>query len=394
MSIILHQDFLGTDRHLLLRGTEIKWTLDTTADFTYGACNSSRSIEPLLELYGIDLPDLIPPRFKKAMSECGARKPLWSAVVPKRLYNRNLKDVLQKLAAAEEEIAKSEYTKVFLGSNRLFDALHHSLIDVPACKKILSTEDNHVLKSILAMSREAKCPAPIYDRVSTKTGRLTIKQGPQALTLKKEYRSIFKPKSTSSKIYEIDFASLEPRVASNIANRSPGDDVYLSFMEHAGLSITRDAAKLAVLCSLYGAGKYNLQKQLKKQGSDMTADYLIRRVKEYFSVNDLLSSLRQQVKLTGKIENYFGRPIVVDDARDSVLVNNFLQSTAVDISLLGFADFCEVMKDKLTPLFVIHDALFFEAKDEYIKDIKEYLVDGFCHTRLGRFPLTITEFKT
>lgn len=394
MSVLLHREFLGTNQHILLKNSMIRWTDEDTGEFVYGGKNNDRSIHPFLKLLSIDVPDLIPKEFIRAMSICGSESPQWQSILPKRLYNDNLKRLITCLSEAEKQISECRYTPIYKQTNSLFKMLRPSFLDVGACDDILRREDNHIVKNILNVSSGGLCPVPLYDRVSTKTGRLTIKQGPQVLTLKKEFRSIFKPRSKTSRLYEVDFSSLEPRVASNIARRSPGDDVYSSFMEYAGItSITRDAAKLAVLCSLYGAGKYNLQNQLRKQSSAVSADFLIESVKEYFKIDPLLKTLKKQAGELGMIENYFGRPILVDDERAPVLINNYLQSTAVDVSLLGFTDFCSKLSDKILPLFVIHDALFFEAENNYLKEIKCYLDSGFCYSGLGKFPLTITEFK-
>lgn len=392
MDILVHREFLGTPLHALLSDSMLKWTSSEKCDLIYGAKKNPKSIEPLLRLFQIEIPELVPKQFKRALHTCGDESPPWQMIIPKRLYNKNLKAVLKSLSQAIIEIKDSKYCSVYLESNKLFQYLQPATLDIEKSKKILTSEDNHIVRSILGMSEGTKCPIPIYDRVSTKTGRLTIKQGPQVLTLKKDYRDIFRANSSSAKLYEVDFSSLEPRVASNIAQRSPGKDVYMSFMEYAGINISRDAAKLAVLCSLYGAGKYNLQNQLKKQNSKVSADFLIRKVKDYFSVNKLLTSLKSQAKESGFIKNYFDRPIIIDDARDSVLINNYLQSTAVDVSLMGFKKFCDDMKDKIRPVFIIHDALFFELEDNYLSDVKEYLSNGFDLEGLGNFPLTITEF--
>ena len=121
------------------------------------------------------------------------------------------------------------------------------------------------------MSKNSMLPVPAYDRVSTKTGRLTIKSGPQILTLKREFRSIFSPSSSKSKLFEIDFISLEPRVALNFANVHASNDVYLSFIQNSGINISRDAAKLAVLCSLYGAGETRLDALLRKETTEINS---------------------------------------------------------------------------------------------------------------------------
>lgn len=395
MSVLVHKNVLGTQKHALLKDGMLKWTdFVDSGDLKYGVTGSPASIEPLLEIFKIHVPELVPLPFRRAMEVCGEPNPLWSAVMPRPLYNGRLKDVLSSLSEAFIRISTSSYYEVYKKSNNLFKMLQPSCLNTERCRLILESEDNHVVRGILKASSAGLCQAPIYDRASTKTGRLTIKTGPQVLTLKKEYRDIFVPSHKNKKIFEVDFSSLEPRVASNIAQRSHNDDVYLSFMDFSGIKISRDAAKLAVLCALYGASSYNLQRQLREQGSSVSAASLIQKVNEYFSINELAFGLKKQAADTMSIENYFGRPIAVDDVRPAVLINNYLQSTAVDVSLLGFEKISTDMREKIRPLFIIHDAMFFEAEESHLSEIGEYLSNGFTIEGLGKFPLKVTKVKT
>ena len=391
MRLLIHKDYLGTPHHAALKDELFSWTDSLECDMVFGEESSLSSIEPLLKIFSVEIPELVPKRFRIAMEACGVSKAPWSSVVPKPLFNKNLRALIQSLLDSALRVESSNYFEVYKESNRVFDFLVPAVIDLEACEKILSKEDNHVVRSIVRGAQGCKTPVPIYDRASTKTGRLTIKSGPQVLTLKKEYRRIFKPSDKSRKIYEVDFSSLEPRVASNIAQRDPGDDVYTSFMKFSGIEISRDAAKLAVLCALYGASTYNLQKQLKEQGSSVTANSLILKVNEYFNISPLAAMLKKEAAENHLIENYFGRPIVVDDPRPSVLVNNYLQSTAVDVSLLGFKKICSDMSGAISPLFIIHDAMFFEADESSLSRVVEYLSSGITIDGLGNFPLKVTE---
>lgn len=391
MRLLIHKNYLGTPHHAVIKDSMFSWTDSLECDMAFGAESSLPSIEPLFKIFGTETPELVPKRFRAAMEVCGVSKAPWSSVVPKSLFNKNLRALIQSLLDSALRVESSSYFEVYKESNRVFDFLAPAVIDLEACERILSKEDNHVVRSIVRGAQGCKTPVPIYDRASTKTGRLTIKSGPQVLTLKKEYRRIFKPSDKSRKIYEVDFSSLEPRVASNIAQRDPGNDVYTSFMKFSGIEISRDAAKLAVLCALYGASTYNLQKQLKEQGSNMTANSLILKVNEYFNISPLATMLKKEAAENHLIENYFGRPIVVDDPRPSVLVNNYLQSTAVDVSLLGFKKICSDMSGTISPLFIIHDAMFFEADECSLSRVVEYLSSGFTIDGLGNFPLKVTE---
>jgi hypothetical protein len=392
MDLLVHNRVTGF-RNLLLGKESFSWSDSSASEVTYGFTSDHRSVEPLFKLFNIEISPLAPEKYLKAMKACGVDIAPWNMVIPKKHFKQLFQRFVQDLQQGMSALDNLSYTEVYTESNKLFSRLAHSRVDLDMCKSILAKDENHILKSILGMSSSGYAPIPMYDRVSTKTGRLTIKAGPQVLTLKKEYRSVFIPSSPNTALYEIDFSSLEPRVASNLASRDVVQDVYTSFIKQAGLDVCRDVAKLAVLCSLYGASKYSLEKQLKNQKSNVTALQLMKSVKEYFCVDGLTGILRSQSRDKGVISNYFDRPIVVDDARDSILINNFLQSTAVDISLLGFEEFTRIFHNEVTPLFVIHDALIFEADPSKISRVNEYLYEGFKIKGLGNFPLKITELK-
>lgn len=395
MNILLHKKYLGTSQHALLKDSMLKWvSCDDQDCLVYGGDNGHyRSLEPLVKIMEDEVPALVPSEYTRMMQICGEANPQWRYVIPSDTYNKNLKNVIRSLTEIQERLPSFEYFKTYVDSQDVFRRLVPASINRKVCEEILKKEDNSIVKNILDSSKDARALIPQYDRSSTKTGRLVVKGGPQVLTLKKEYRNIFIPSSKGSKIYEVDFSSLEPRVAANISRDHVGADVYSSFIEHYGIRITREAAKLAVLCAMYGAGNATLKSQLKKQGLDTSPDYLIKKVKEYFGVSDLVKKLRAQLSTSGMIFNYFGRPINVDDNRDSLLLNNYLQSTAVDVALLGFSKFCQELGDKVLPLFIIHDALFFEAKDIDFAEICEYLSNGFSIESFGNFPLKITEFE-
>jgi DNA polymerase I-like protein with 3'-5' exonuclease and polymerase domains len=316
----------------------------------------------------------------------------WRHVLPKSVFMESFKRYVTDLSKIEELFSSSDYPSFFLASNKLFDNLQRSKVDTTLLRKLLKSNDSHVLRHMLSGSVESFLEVPTYDRTSTKTGRLTIKKGPQVLTLKREFRSIFTPTKSNRVLFEIDFISLEPRVALNFANVHASNDVYLSFLESSGIKVSRDTAKLAVLCSLYGAGNLRLERLLQKESANITARYLMKAVTQYFRVADLKHHLFSQAR-EGLIQNYFGRPIEIDDARESILINNYLQSTAADVAIAGFNDFAKRFAGKCRPLFVIHDALVIDVDIEYLEDIKRYVTNGYNVPNLGNFPLKIKEFS-
>ena len=395
MRLLIHSKITGLPYDIVLQDGMMKpFNTSDTYDFCMGDRSSSKSVEGLLKLHDYELEDLVPSEYRNSFKECGYSGEVpWSYAIPTRKYKELLLPFLKKIQDVVDCVEESTYSEFFQETNEIFSLLKPCRFDERQCKDILGEADNHVISSLIKMSKGGLLPPPSYSRSSTKTGRLVVKKGPQILTLKKEHRSVLKPCVEGNKLYEIDFVSLEPRVALNLAGESCGEDVYESFASASGLEVSRDVSKLAVLCALYGAGKYRLEGLLGKEDSKVSAKKLIESVKEYFKVRELSRELETQAK-EGKILNYFGRPIDVDDARPSILVNNFLQSSAVDIALVGFLDFCRLMNGSIRPLYIIHDALVFEADPKNIAHVIEYVDNGYEVENLGKFPLKITEMNS
>ncbi len=123
MSLLIHKDYLGMDTHALLKDSMISWTESIEAVMTYGSPGDPRGIEPLFKIFGCEISDLVPEKFRKAMQACNAKNPLWSVVVPKSIYNKNFKRVVQQVASSYSEVTESSYYEVYEQSNRVFARL-------------------------------------------------------------------------------------------------------------------------------------------------------------------------------------------------------------------------------------------------------------------------------
>jgi hypothetical protein len=126
--------------------------------------------------------------------------------------------------------------------------------------------------------------------------------------------------------------------------------------------VTRAAVKQAVISALYGSSSSALVEAL---GGRREAQGLIREVKEYFHVPELAARLRSEMSKSGdRMHNYFGRPLldIKPDDPDSRLISYYVQSSAVDVSLLGFKDFtARVASHGIVPIYVIHDAILLDV---------------------------------
>ena len=83
------------------------------------------------------------------------------------------------------------------------------------------------------------------------------------------------------------------------------------------------------------------------------------------------------------IENYYGRPVQTEGARGRHLLSLWLQSSAADAALKGFANFFRANRN-LNPHWVIHDACVFSGEGNFPEEI---IIDGM------RFPITCEEVK-
>ena len=400
MSLFICKDAIGTEQNLLLEDDQARWSVDECpAAFTYGCGNRSNAIEPLLHLFNITLPELIPPEFIQAMRSCGVDENIpWIQVLPKKKFMEKFRGFVSALSSAEKSVASNEYSHFFIKTNKILGELHTCQLDVEMAKRELEKTASAALSSFLKASKEATITPPKYSRVSTKTGRLTVKAGPQILTLKKEYREVLQSQFSGGSLFEIDFTSLEPRVAFNITAGDkllPGEksptDLYQFFIEKQRIDIQRETAKLAVLCSLYGAGTSKLRSVLQSDGSTFSADMLVKRVESFFGLKELFKTLNDQAQ-TGYITNFYGRPIEVTDARRNILVNNFLQSTAVDVALAGF---CQIVENipSCRPVFIIHDALIMDVPNGQEDKLQDIVAKGFSDEKMGHFPLKLTRLK-
>ena len=125
MSLFICKRSIGTSKNLLLENGNACWTdLTVKATFTYGCGNQVNSIEPLLTLFDITLPELIPHEFRDAMKVCGVESNIpWQLVMPRRLFAHYLKPFLSKLSDAEKVVQENAYSHFFIQNNRVLNWL-------------------------------------------------------------------------------------------------------------------------------------------------------------------------------------------------------------------------------------------------------------------------------
>lgn len=232
----------------------------------------------------------------------------------------------------------------------------------------LNKETNLSVVSILKSFLENK--GIKYNNFGTKTGRLTVSQGPNILTLKKDYRDIFQSRfGNDGKLISIDFSSLEVRLLLLEAGKNISGDIYQKISDLTKNVIPRDVIKKILISMLYGASQESLLKLCSNFVDDSYGLKFLLNLKSLFKINDLLEKLRFEARTYGKITNKFGRNIKTDAEDDGILLNYYFQSTGADFSLVTFNDFLNSIDIEVEPVFVIHDSLVLDIKNTDIQKI-------------------------
>jgi hypothetical protein len=111
-------------------------------------------------------------------------------------------------------------------------------------------------------------------------------------------------------------------------------------------------------------------------------------------VGDLLKRLRSEHNENGFIRNRYRRRIETPDPGDGQLLNSYLQSTGVDVALLGFSEITRRLNpEHAVPVALLHDALILDTTQEFADKIGATLsvpVPGF----IGKFPIKVSAFNT
>lgn len=299
----------------------------------------------------------------------------WKTIIPKEEFLSNVEEFVLNIVEQIEQKNLS-YLQIYQQYEFLFKKLKPAKINVKNCFKYLeiaSPGQKEIIKSFLPNEGYSKTIQ--YSNLETITGRLSVLSGPNILLLKKDYRDIIDSRfGKEGKIVYLDFSSLEPRVLMAITKPDRAkllpQDIYTEFKQEINLDeLDRNTVKIALISQLYGANEETLYKQLQKKISD--PEEVISSIKDFFGIDDLRSSLKERFLHSNNryIQNYYDRYIMCNNAKPYVLLNYFIQSTAVDVALQGFTKIIKKiygaqLQDVIVPLFVLHDALILDVHED------------------------------
>jgi hypothetical protein len=399
MRIAIHPSVLGVENYLSYDSDSGSYTwsaVEPPGTWIFGDVATTKSLDILLGLYNM-VPPIIGSKahlraFQSILQPKSIKIP-WHNAIPAHSFHNMLKDLVIVLTQALEMYHDCAYGETFIAERAFIQGLSRASVDRVRLHEYIKNEQNPTLMSILKSFLPIdgnETPQIVYDQLSTATGRLIVKRGPMILTLSKKYRNLLTSSYKEGNVIQLDFVSLEPRVAKMVSGSCDVEDLYSDISEKLfDGSLARNVTKLAVLCALYGASPRRLQNML---GAEHNAAVVIREIRRYFKSSELEARLIKSFRANGHVTNFFGRKLVPDKPDTNILFSHYVQSTAADVALLGFQSFIEKVDNlglKVKPIFVIHDALIIDVAKESLASIREAAQGGIHVDGMGSFPVSI-----
>jgi len=296
--------------------------------------------------------------------------PPWWKIMPRQAYRDDLHELARDVVGLCEPTDMDYYLNVFEPTRAIVGDLVGCHIDGDTYHTFVAeagTDTSTAVLSTFSHDEGGMCHPTRYDVVGSRTGRMTVLDGPNILTLKKEYRKMITSRWCGGRVVMLDYSSLEARVLAYEAGLNLPEDIYRHISDEILGGVSRDVAKISVISTLYGGGVSRLTQYVDAD----TAHHMVDSVRRLFKVDELTLRLREQLKQLGFIRNFYGRRIQTPTS-DHVLVNSYAQSTGVDVAMLGFKVVCDRLKHmKSLPMFVLADALIIDIHPDEVDTIDE-----------------------
>ena len=354
------------------------WTDEPPEDCSRIGFYPEDDLAIISRLTGIEIPATPEEKYLIPFQRLGLKKALWSKSMPRKAY----KDYFQRIQNAIRLNVASDQYEYFENritrQQKLISSLQPAHIDEKIFARRYAdpaTVNKSVLTSFTPMKGATRKVG--YNLTGTSTGRLTISEGPQILTLKAEMRDILTSRYEGGKIMQFDYVSLEPRVALILSGQDPVKDIYTDLCDKVlDSQHGRQTAKLLTIATLYGMGVRRVKELIGV--SKHTAYEVLKKLEIFFGVSEVKAHLEEEAK-SGFIKNHFGRNIRVRNDASHVLYNNYIQSSAMDAALEGFYQIVQGVEregDKCVPLFLLHDAIIFDCHPECFDKLEDIMASG------------------
>ena len=268
--------------------------------------------------------------------------------------------------------------------------VYSNLSEVKASDEFIATintfEKSGIIKQILdKKTNDGYFELPRYNLFSSKTGRPYIVSGTNWQQLSKKHKNVIKSRWDDGKIVEFDYNGCEIRAAFYVSGNTEianiQTDVYEYILDYLVSEleikeIERKKIKNFVILFLFGASKNTLARLVKLSLEETERVYA--SLNKLFNVQKINELVLKTKSKTG-INNFFRRQIVTNEQKTETLVQNYIQSTAIDICHSGYASLVKhIVNNKLNTkvLYTKHDAIKLDVHPDelvYLDKFKELL---------------------
>ena len=386
---------LGTSDNLVINDDYFSWINYVPSDVVTLGSNktSALSLDYVAKLFRKPIPtfgNLPHAKFFKSIG-MEPHDVHWQRALDTVTYKETINEMIGGSRGLMDEYEKSGYSETLTKRLEVLSSLEKAAVNERELAAMINSETDTTQMSNLKTFMPHKgsggfSNVPIYTGVGTSTGRMKIERGPQILTLRKSHRGLIKSSWENGDVISIDYSSLEPRVALALSGHAPEGDVYEWIdKEVFGGSLGRTRAKILTLSLIYGMSLHSAR---NRYGDIKQSDK--NRLLSMFSVNETKKALEETDR--DELRNYFGRPIFPD--KESKLFNSYIQSTAVDVAMIGFGKIISALRDVggCRPLFLIHDEIICDVPSGVLSSAQE-IFRGGIEINLGnknvRFPVTV-----
>lgn len=282
------------------------------------------------------------------------------------LSNDQIRDRFLRLGSILENL-DDDYLQVYISNRQFLDSLQSYRYDFDAANKYVSDSSIDLSHDFITGHMNEDVLSNAYSMHSSVTGRLTVTEGINFLVLPKWTRSYLRSPN-GDKLVEFDLNALEPTVL--FQHLMPGEfdsesDLYTSVGNRwFDKSLNRDQLKQITISLSYGAS----DKALCAAAGDFSQEMKrrISHMKKELGLKKFGRELKKELEGNGYIKNMSGRKIFPkSNPNIGTLINNFVQSSAVDVSLELFRKITETCE--IQPHIVIHDALYISGNVDSIK---------------------------
>lgn len=277
----------------------------------------------------------------------------WELIIPKTEFNEWTAKILEYIKSIALRVPQKTifyYLNHFKEGQYVIDSMTVPTFNI---EHLQAAQFAGKKQTISSLKRKIS-----YERFSTRTGRLTVVDGPRILTMPKQLRQkAFIASEKNKSIVTFDYISLDPRVALSIAGSSIANeiDIYERLKTFTS-SKNRDDIKKTTMIALYG----------HENESDISHE--INRTE----ICTRLIESQFKTERGDAIINFFGRPTFPASLQNyGKLFGAFIQSTSTDASLIGFSRGLRAL-DKISiqakPLYILHDELAVEIDNIHIDE--------------------------